>query len=114
MFWQSARDKETALNAARSDLTRLEIEVADLKSRLLHAAAYRNALGKFREVYEALTPFDKTRLLAYLVERIEVRAEEATVWLLGENPDLEEAEGSNENRPHSGYCEGGHWIARKK
>ena len=109
MFWQTARDKEAALNAAQSDLTRLEIEAADLRSRRLHAATYRNALSEFREVYESLTPFDKSRLLAYLVERIEVGEEGATMWLLGENPDLSDG-GLNENRPHSGYCEGGHWL----
>ena len=109
MFWKAAQESEAALNAARSDLTRLEIEVADIKSRRLHAATYRNALGQFHEVYESLSPFDKTRLLGYLIERIEVGKDGAAMWLLGENPDLGEG-GPNENRPDSGYCQGGEWL----
>ena len=95
MFWQTAWEQEAALNATRSDLTRLEVDAAEMRSRQLHAATHRNALAEFHAIYESLTLFDKTRLLAYLV----VGENGATMWLLGKNPGLGDA-GLNENRPH--------------
>lgn len=108
-FWNMANEKEDELSGARADVLRLEAQAAESQARRLHASSYREALTEFGKVFAALTPFDKARLLAYLVERVELGESRMALYLLEEDPDAQ-----NVNRPESGYSPGGSWLRKAK
>ena len=109
MFWRKAKDLEQAKNAARGEVVRLTSEWNELKAARLNAADYRAALRKFTEVYEHLDALQKADLLAYLLDRVDVRvvmkskkqvATEITISLLGEVPDIARYEAGADGQFH--------------
>lgn len=83
--------------AANGEAARLAVEVTAMKAARLDPDDYRTALRRFTEVYDNLDPVQEGDLLAYLLDRVDVRAvmEEGkvvataiTIALSGETPDV--------------------------
>lgn len=96
-FWAKAKSLEAEVEAAKREVIRLQLEVEDLRSSRLKAEDYRTTLRKFAEVYEELDALQKANMLAYLLDRVEVRpvfegdkvaGTEITIGLVGEPPDV--------------------------
>ncbi len=96
-FWKQAKDLDREVETARGEVARLTVELNDMKASRLKAADYRKALRRFTEVYAQLDAVQKGDLLAYLLDRVEVRpvmldgratGTEVTIALLGEPPDV--------------------------
>ncbi len=84
--------------ANQKRLRRLERELQELRAARLEPEAYRAALRDFSAVYEHLNPHQQASLIAYPLDRVEVRAivedgthvtTEVTIALLGEPPDVD-------------------------
>jgi site-specific DNA recombinase len=96
-FWKAAKGLEQDLVNAKGEAARLAVEVNEMKAARLNPADYRAALRRFGQVYNNLDPVQKGDLLAYLLDRVEVRAvmedgklvaTEVTIALLDEKPDV--------------------------
>jgi len=87
-FWSKAKKMEADVEAAESEVARLEREVQDIQRSKLRVEDYRNALKKFRQVYGHLDAFQQSELLAYVLDRVELTADEMTIGMLGEVPEV--------------------------
>ncbi len=96
-FVLQSKELERAIDIAQAEVRRHEDELHELKASRLKAEDYREALTTFTEVYEHLDAMQRSDLLAYLLDRVEVRAvmeggkqaaTEITITLLGEAPDV--------------------------
>ena len=94
---------------------RLQIELNQMKASRLKPADYRVALRQFTDVYVHLDAVQRADLLAYLLDRVEVRpvmqegkvvATEITIALLGEPREI----GRYEKRADGGYHQLPEWL----
>ena len=108
-FIEQAKELEGRIDTARVEVDRLERDLRELRSSRLKPADYRAALCKFTEVYDHLDSLQKSELLAYLLDRVEVRAvmedgkqvaTEITIALLGETPDVARYEKGADGQYH--------------
>ena len=114
-FVLQAKELERAIDTARAEVLRYEAELEELKASRLKAEDYRAALVTFTEVYEHLDSLQRSDLLAYLLDRVEVRAvmegrkqtaTEITITLLGEAPDVARYEKGADGQ----YHQPPHWL----
>ena len=96
-IWKKARSLEEDVATAKGEVVRRTIELREAEAARLNPEDYRSALRTFTEVYEHLDALQKSDLLAYLLDRVEVRAvfeegkqvaTEITIALLGDAPDV--------------------------
>jgi hypothetical protein len=88
-FFHGAPDKQQEeLDDAKKKVAFLDRQIDEIQASLLEAAAYQEALREFKQVFAALNPHHQSRLIAYLIERIELDHEaQVRMWMLGQNPE---------------------------
>lgn len=86
-FWARAKELESQIETAKDEVSRITLELEEIKRSRLSPESYREALKKFREVYEALDPLQRSDLLAYLLDKVEITGSEMTIALLGQVPE---------------------------
>lgn len=105
-FWSKAKELEVDVEAAKVEVSRLERELADIKKSKLKVEDYREALKKFREVYAHLDALQRSNLLAYVLDRVEVTPDEMTIGMLGQVPEVGRYEKGADGR----YCQPLKWL----
>lgn len=107
-FWAKATELENAVGPAELEVSRLRVEIDDLRASRLKAEDYRDALLRFRDIYDRLDPLQKNNLLAFVLGTVEVSETHITVALMGRAPEATEMEALSGSR--SGYSATLKWL----